>query len=799
MKYISFENEISELNLVGGKGLHLQKLISWKAPVASFFVLTTKTFEYFLKFKNLPPEVENEVEAFFLKHPVLAFRSSMIGEDHKDASFAGLFETILDVKKENWKDALVKIYESVHSNRVKEYLTQKNLTVDLKMAVVVQAQVNVEKSGVLFTRSPIPPTSAIVIDAAFGMGEGVVSGHVNVDTYLMTRSGEIIRHVQQNEKNVLNQTEMNELRNTAIFLENYQQAPSDIEWGFANGKLFIFQIRPITRNFDPLNVLVDTNLSESYPGVVSPFTASFVKVAYKNVFIESAIYLGASKRRLELLTPHYEKLISSVDNHLYYNLEHYYAVLRALPGGEKNIENWHKMIGGRLEGVLIPHHSTELTKFEKWMTIISLLKIFLRRKKVYSSLISDLNEFKIKIENDTKKLKDSSEKIQYLNDLVHRPIGFGLTVINDVFIMIGLGILSKILKKKDIPEESIIEILKTSDGVDSLKPLHAFNELLSELSSDFIYSYKKLDLNPGVNPFETIHRELKKMGFEKESMLLEKFLHEYGDRSFEELKLESLPLKNNPKLLIDLIHWGQTNQKNKIESKTQKQHFSFNWFEKKVIQFTRESIAIREATRLWRGKFYHLIRQLVLDLGEAQKRDNQLFKNLSLLDVFSVSINEWVNYKDRKIDEGEILEIIHRRKNWQTSKRQYPELLQWAEDENLPEFKNSNPIDGELTGQGVSPGEVEGIALVLENPTDALTTEIKNFILVTKNTDPAWVYIMSRSVGLISEKGSLLSHTAIIGRELSIPTVVGVKGATGLLKTGDKIKLNSSKGIITRL
>ena len=86
------------------------------------------------------------------------------------------------------------------------------------------------------------------------------------------------------------------------------------------------------------------------------------------------------------------------------------------------------------------------------------------------------------------------------------------------------------------------------------------------------------------------------------------------------------------------------------------------------------------------------------------------------------------------------------------------------------------------------------MALVLESPTEILGEELDNFILVTKNTDPAWIYIMSRSKGLISEKGSMLSHTAIIGRELGIPTLVGVKNATHQIKTGDKLRIDGSTG-----
>lgn len=207
---------------------------------------------------------------------------------------------------------------------------------------------------------------------------------------------------------------------------------------------------------------------------------------------------------------------------------------------------------------------------------------------------------------------------------------------------------------------------------------------------------------------------------------------------------------------------------------------------------------MREATRLWRGRFYHLLRQQVIKLAYQLQAEDSRWKEFSLLDFFSLSSQEWLVFKRNKQNFEGIKKVIIERRDWQTNKKQYPEFIPWVEGEVLPELKVIQTA-GDLSGQGVSPGIIEGHALVLDNPSYALESHLKDFILVTKNTDPAWVYIMSRSLGLVSEKGSLLSHTAIIGRELSIPTVVGVKHATSSLKTGDRIRINGTLGTVERL
>ena len=86
---------------------------------------------------------------------------------------------------------------------------------------------------------------------------------------------------------------------------------------------------------------------------------------------------------------------------------------------------------------------------------------------------------------------------------------------------------------------------------------------------------------------------------------------------------------------------------------------------------------------------------------------------------------------------------------------------------------------------------------MIETPDDKLDTTGK--ILVTRSTDPGWVFLIQRAAGIVAEKGSLLSHTAIISRELHKPAVVGVKDCTKLLKTGDRVELDAYSGTIKKL
>jgi pyruvate,water dikinase len=368
-------------------------------------------------------------------------------------------------------------------------------------------------------------------------------------------------------------------------------------------------------------------------------------------------------------------------------------------------------------------------------------------------------------------------------------------VVNDVFIMMGLGFLSRAVAAKGVDEEAVIDLLKTDDGVDSVKPLEHFNQLIGGLDEGFLREFAGLDLAIGFSPYGELFRVLRERGYGTQTDRVADFIERYGDRSFEELKLESLPLRNNPRLLADLMLWCKRNPVVTGASAAGPKAVDLGFLGNRVLRFTREAISMREATRLWRGKFYHLLRQMVLALAARLMETDPAWREFDLLDFFSLTPAEWSEFSVGRLAPADARELLRERRGWKEKKRPYPEVIAWVADEPLPEPSAAIP-GGSLAGLGVSPGVAEGVALVLENPRDVLGSDLTDFILVTKNTDPAWVYIMSRSRGLVSEKGSLLSHTAIIGRELNIPTVVGVREATQKIKTGDRLRLDAVKGTI---
>lgn len=224
---------------------------------------------------GIPPEVAQAVlDAYHqlgADTPV-AVRSSATAEDTADTSFAGMHETFANVVGDAaLLDRLVDCWASLYGDRVITYRASQGLTVEPAIAVVVQRMVDAERAGVVFCADPSTgDTDRIVVEGAFGLGEVVVSGQVEPDTYVLTKDGPRLLSVRVGHKThklvsgpggtvvrvdftgaeavtrVLSDDEVIGLARLALRVEAHYGEPQDIEWVIAHGETFVVQSRPIT-------------------------------------------------------------------------------------------------------------------------------------------------------------------------------------------------------------------------------------------------------------------------------------------------------------------------------------------------------------------------------------------------------------------------------------------------------------------------------------------------------------------------------------------------------------------------
>lgn len=322
-----FELSNKDVAVAGGKGASLAEMYKNKFPVPPAFIVTAQAFEEFIsdvqeqikkiievtdvdntdelnesskKIREIiekqvfPKDMEKEIsEAYEIlgtekrdahitgdalnilklaKEPVfVAVRSSATTEDLVEASFAGQQETFLNVKgNSRLLGSIKKCFSSLYTPRAIYYRDKKGFkNVKALLSVVVQKMINSEKSGVMFTKNPIKEDGTVVIEAVFGLGEGIVSGKIHPDNYIVNPELEIldkkiadkkkalVRNAsgeteeiklteERSKQQVLTEGQIKDLANTGLKIEKHYKKPQDIEFAIEDDQIYIVQSRPIT-------------------------------------------------------------------------------------------------------------------------------------------------------------------------------------------------------------------------------------------------------------------------------------------------------------------------------------------------------------------------------------------------------------------------------------------------------------------------------------------------------------------------------------------------------------------------
>jgi len=304
------EVDKDDVDSVGGKGASLGEMASNGFPVPGGFVVTAQAYRRLLqdtgiedeleealdvnvedsealaeahdravelvRNAEIPDDMREEIEASYDEledEPFVAVRSSATAEDLPDASFAGQQETYLNVRGvEELVESVKDCWASLFTERAIYYRTEKGFShEDVNIAVVVQRMVDADKSGVVFSSDPSTGEGRATVEAAWGLGESVVSGGVTPDNYVFDRAtrevitanvaSKKVMHVKdaatgetvekevpddRRDERVLTEEEVAEIVGVAERLEEHYGAPQDIEWAVHDGDLYVLQSRPIT-------------------------------------------------------------------------------------------------------------------------------------------------------------------------------------------------------------------------------------------------------------------------------------------------------------------------------------------------------------------------------------------------------------------------------------------------------------------------------------------------------------------------------------------------------------------------
>ena len=250
--------------------------------------IISKRMKRILEEYEIPDEKWKEIEGFLDKNRKYAVRSSSSKEDLCDFSFAGQYETCLNVYGfENIKIAVKKCYQSMFSIEVLHYLVENNIERDnFKICVIIQEMVEAEKSGVVFTINPMNGNdSELIIEVGEGIGENLVSGKVVPSRCIYDWRNE--KFIVPMGSNALNKKQLNNLIKTTLSVQREYGFPCDIEFAFIKDKLYLLQARPIT-NISYSNIDGTwTNANFKDGGVSSKVCKPFMWSLYEYVWDDS--------------------------------------------------------------------------------------------------------------------------------------------------------------------------------------------------------------------------------------------------------------------------------------------------------------------------------------------------------------------------------------------------------------------------------------------------------------------------------------------------------------------------------
>ncbi len=729
-------------------------------------------------------------------------RSSAFCEDSKDLSFAGQFDSFLFVKKEAIFDKIKECFLSAKNENVISYCKEKEINSDeIKMSVIIQEMIDADFSGVVFSANPQGILNESVIVMGNKTGDNVVEEKTDVTTCYYNRTDKKY-YTEKNGETA--PTITNELIEKLIELcaevESIFGKLVDIEFSVKNNEIFILQARPITTiNADSPLILDNSNIVESYPGISLPLTISFVKEAYSGVFKGLAKRILRDQKFVNKYNETYYNMTGSANGRVYYKISNWYTLLSFLPMSKKIIPVWQDMMGVSEKS----HESScvQLPFFKRISTYFNVVSEAFSVRKNMEKLNASFpatekyfrGNFKKDISlNDIKKLYDEiSDKVLSVWDI---------TLLNDLYAFLFTGLLKSEIKKSGIEdyEKKVNEFISGISNIESMKPIRAMIRLAS-------YEREMLDELSSSKTQKELEERLDKYPLFKDKF--NEYISLYGDRSPEELKLETITFRESPLLLIKKIaelssdkaifERTKSSLLNESEESAKDISLDIKKRRKRILFFAKKaSIGImnREISRLNRTRIYGMVRSMFLRAGEIFYENNKISDKR---DVFYLTRDEIFNG-----NPDDFLEIIEKRKEAYNGFYELPPFSRIVFsgkefDKKITHTDNISKVFSDkkiLYGTPSSAGIAKGEAIIVKdacNPPDT-----KGKIIVAKMTDPGWVFLLSNSKGIISEKGSLLSHTAIISRELKIPAVVGVKDVSDLINDGDIIELNGDNGTI---
>ncbi len=807
----------------------------------------------------------------------VAVRSSATAEDLPDLSFAGQQDTYLNViGDEQLLKAVIDCWSSLWTAQAMGYRMRNQIAhEDVSLAVVVQEMVQSDVSGVLFTANPL--TGALgesVIDATFGLGEALVSGQVEPDHFLVaplpagegwgvrakslgsksisTRSkpGGGVESIEEKSeiKQTLTESQIQQLAETGQRIQKEYGAPQDIEWAFADGKLYILQSRGITSlfpvpqvSFDPLIVWFSFGAVQGLVGPITPLGSDGIRHVASGA--GNMFGMTIKPEELELFAPAGERIWVRISD------------LMRHPLGSRIFKGAFSFVEPSVEQILRPLAADPRIgvgegKF-KFSTARRLIRFaipimlkFIRnmarpetaRVRFDADIESYLASAQIPPASD--RFERLANVVAFMRERIANVFAFLLPRFIPIFgpSMGALALLTKLSGDANLALEVTRGLPNNVTTQMDLALWGTAKAIRADNESKSLFAASSAPMLASQFLSGTLPSAAQKV--------IARFLETYGARGVGEIDFGQPRWREDPTPVMHSLQsylqidpafapdvqfakgeGAAQDATEKIAASVKKQHGGF--IKAKIVRAAAKRIRLlmgaRESPKFFAVRTMGIAKKVMLEAGQEfveagtiNQADDLVFLTFNELEELSRSSNREARVarteqsrSDRQENNLDIRDLyaLGGSKNWKSliaerraiyerelRRRQVPRVL-ISDGRAFYEGIGAETDTGDvITGSPVSPGVVEGIVHVVLDPRG--TQLAPGEILVCPGTDPAWTPLFMSAGGLITEVGGMMTHGSVVAREYGIPAVVGVHQATLRLKDGQKIRVDGTQGRI---
>ena len=759
----------------------------------------------------------------------VAVRSSAVGEDGADQSFAGQYDTVLGVDSvEELAAAVRTCVASAVSGRASAYRgantdSGRGVTAGADeayaappMHLVVQQMVDARAAGVVFTADPATARrDLMVIDAVAGLGESLVDGTASPDHLVLDAEGAVVVR-ETGERPVLLGADIEAIRSGALIAERHWGRPMDLEWAIdRSGRLWWLQARPVTTLPADLGAMDSTlagaahvytrcNIGEMMPGAFCPLTASVSGYA-----IDHAMQMIQVVARAQ---PSYEQpwlQVGYFSGHMFLNLTEGTALSSGLLGN--SLEQFSTSICGRVVDELVPKPPQPLLR--RLSNTVRLSTFALTAGPAVRRLGDEIGRWQI---------PDADDALQ-----VWRQLEDGMRLYCEVTLThvrsssraaVAANVLESVLIRRavaaggdeDDGRAEASRLMAGAADVESALMLAELESVVRTLAADRAAAERFRSAGPGP-AVESLLASTEASG-----IALRRFLDRHGHRGYRELCMRDASWADDAEGLgaIMQVMVRSTLERGGGTMPAAAPPEPESGVIRLLARLTRGGARGREETKSKMALMAHALKRGYRHLGEVLAADGRLpdadlvffFDRPELARLVGAAGPVTGGLGGDRVEALRELDALDALVSRAASRR---DALSYQEALEFPDVSVGRPVPliarppretagALIVGRPASRGTVEGVVRVARSIAEARELR-RGEVLVAPVTDVGWTPYFTVIAALVTDIGSSVSHGAVVAREYGLPCVVNTLDATRSLRTGDRVRVDGDRGVVTRL